>query len=66
MPESVEFLRRDYIDFLISQKPEEQASRGLISLFNLLAFDRVPERMQYMPIDIITRENLRYYNHQLS
>jgi LacI family transcriptional regulator len=61
LPESIEFLKRDYIDFLISQKPEEQAFKGLSSLFYLVAFNRDPEEMQLMPIDIITRENLRYY-----
>ena len=61
LPESVAYLKRDYIDFLISQKPEEQAFRGLSSLFNLVAFHREQEREQYMPIDIITRENLYYY-----
>jgi len=61
LPESIEYLKRDYIDFLISQKPEEQAFRGLSSLFNLVAFNREPERMQLLPIDIITRENLAFY-----
>jgi len=58
----VEYLKRDYIDFLISQKPEEQAFRGLTSLFKLVAFHREPEREQFMPIDIITRENLHFYH----
>ena len=61
LPESVEYLKRDFIDFLISQKPEEQAFKGLTSLFNLVAFHREQPREQYMPIDIITRENLHYY-----
>lgn len=61
LPESIEYLRRDYIDFLISQRPDEQAFKGLTSLFNLVAFSQEPEKEQLMPIDIITRENLRYY-----
>jgi len=61
LPESIRYLKRDYIDFLISQNPEEQAYKGLISLFNLLAFHRNPPEWQLMPIDIITRENLLYY-----
>jgi LacI family transcriptional regulator len=65
LPESIRYLKRDYIDFLISQKPEEQAFRGLSSLFNLVAFDRKPEARQLLPIDIITRENLRYYQPKL-
>jgi LacI family transcriptional regulator len=61
LPGSIEYLKKDYIDFLISQKPEEQAYKGLLSLFNLVAFNREPEAKQLMPIDIITRENLLYY-----
>ena len=61
LPHSIEYLKRDYIDFLISQKPEEQAFKGLLSLFNLVAFNREPKERQMMPIDIITRENLKYY-----
>ena len=61
LPGSIEYLRRDYIDFLISQRPEEQAFRGLTSLFNLVAFHREPEKKQLLPIDIITRENLAFY-----
>lgn len=61
LPESIPFLKDGTIDFLISQKPEEQAFRGLTSLFYLLAFQRVPDARQMLPIDIITRENLMYY-----
>ncbi len=61
LPGSIEYLKRDYIDFLISPKPEEPAFKGLHPLFNLVAFHREPERKQFMPIDIITRENLHYY-----
>jgi len=61
LPENIEYLNRDYIDFLISQKPDEQAFRGLSSLFNLVAFNQQPEERQLLPIDIITRENLCYY-----
>jgi len=61
LPESIQYLKQNYIDFLISQKPEEQAFRGLSSLFYLVAFHREPEARQMLPIDIITRENLSYY-----
>jgi len=65
MPESIAYLKRDYIDFLISQKPEEQAFMGLLSLFYLVAFNREPKSRQLLPIDIITRENLHYYQPKL-
>ncbi len=64
LPGSIEYLKRDYIDFLISQKPEEQAFRGITTLFNLVAFNREPDQRQMLPIDIITRENLTYYQPQ--
>jgi LacI family transcriptional regulator len=61
LPENIEYLEKGKIDFLLSQKPGEQAFLGLTSLFNLLMFNREPESKQWLPIDIITRENLNYY-----
>ncbi|MDF1574829.1 MAG: LacI family DNA-binding transcriptional regulator [Bacteroidales bacterium] len=61
LPENIEYLKLGRIDFLLSQKPEEQAYKGLLSLFNLVVFNRKPEAKQWLPIDIITRENLRFY-----
>lgn len=61
LPENIEFLKQDVIDFLLSQKPEEQAFKGLNTLYNLVVFNREPAPRQWLPIDIITRENLRYY-----
>lgn len=61
LPESILLLKDGTIDFLISQKPEEQAFRGLSSLFYLVAFQREPEARHMLPIDIITRENFMYY-----
>jgi len=61
LPENIEFLKQDGIDFLLSQKPEEQAFQGLNSLLNLVVFNREPAKRQWLPIDIITRENLAYY-----
>jgi LacI family transcriptional regulator, galactose operon repressor len=61
LPENIEFLKKKRIDFLLSQKPEEQAFLGLTSLYNLVVFKREPVSRQWLPIDIITRENLPYY-----
>lgn len=49
------------IDFLINQRPEEQGYKGLITIFQHLVLRKNPEREQYMPLDIITKENLLYY-----
>lgn len=61
LPENIEFLKQGRIDFLLSQKPGEQAFLGLTSLYNLVVFNREPLSRQWLPIDIITRENLDYY-----
>lgn len=52
------------IDFLISQKPEEQAYQGVLSLFNKLVLKKDVQQVQYMPIDIITKENIEYYKNE--
>ena len=62
LPDNIEYLTRGQIDFLISQKPEEQARVGLGALFDLLALQRQPASRIWLPIDIISRENLRYYD----
>jgi len=49
------------IDFLIGQRPEEQGYRSLMALFNHLVLKKNVEATQYMPLDIITKENMKYY-----
>lgn len=61
LPESLQYLREGVIDFLISQKPEEQGYRGVMSLFRHLVLKQEVPIKQYLPIDIITRENSVYY-----
>jgi len=61
LPGNIDFLKQGGIDFLLSQKPEEQAFQGLSSLYNLVVFKREPSPKQWLPIDIITSENLEYY-----
>lgn len=61
LPENQQLLKEGLIDFLISQKPEEQAYRGVMSLFNHIILKKNVEKEQFLPIDIITRENIEYY-----
>lgn len=61
LPKSIEYLNREYIDFLISQSPEEQASIGLKTLFNVVVMKHKVQREQLLPIDILTKENIKYY-----
>lgn len=58
---NLHYLEKRIIDFLICQKPQEQAYTGIISLYNKLVKGEIPDKNLYMSIDIITKENFRFY-----
>lgn len=59
--ENVRYLHNGTIDFLVCHKPQEQAYRGINILFQHLVSDVNIEKVNLMPIDIITKENARFY-----
>ena len=61
LKENIEFLENGTIHFLISQKPEEQGYKSVLTLFNYLFLQKSVEKFNYSPIDIIMRENIEYY-----
>ena len=61
LDENVKFLQNGTIDFLICHKPKEQAYRGINILFQHLVSEIKFERINLMPIDIITKENALFY-----
>ncbi len=63
LDENKEFLRKGVIDFLISQKPREQGYRSIMTLYRHVVLRQEVERSHYLPIDIITRENLEHYTY---
>ena len=58
---NIHFLREGVIDFLINQNPKKQGYRGLYALADLLVFKKEVAPIKYLPLDIITKENLQYY-----
>lgn len=58
---NVDYLKKDVIDFLICEKPQEQAYRGVMTLYQYLVFNKTFEKNYFMPIDIITKENQEFY-----
>lgn len=56
--ENLEFLKNDVINFLICQRPIEQAEKSLNSLINHLVNVGVPSKIDFQPIDIINRERI--------
>ena len=59
--ENIFGLKSGIIDFLISQKPIEQGYHGIMALYNHLILKKGFKKNLYLPIDIITNENLNYY-----
>lgn len=62
LDENKYYLKNGIIDFLISQKPREQGYKSIMTLYHHLVLKKKVERNQYLPIDIITRENLEHYS----
>lgn len=52
------FLQQRVINFLIGQRPIEQAERTFKNLFDFMAHHTIPEKKNYQPIDIINAENM--------
>jgi LacI family transcriptional regulator len=58
---NVAHLKSGTIRFLIGQRPEEQTYKGVKKLFDFLSSNKIPEKMEYLPIDIVTSENVDYF-----
>ena len=60
--ENVVYLKNGVIDYLIHQKPELQSYLAIQSFYKHLILKQPIENHQYMPLEIITKENLDYSN----
>jgi len=61
LPENVKHLNGDNLKFLVCQRPKEQGYLAVMALYKHFFNVGVVEATQYMPIDIITRENFMFY-----
>jgi LacI family transcriptional regulator len=59
--DNIDFMKKGIIDFLICQKPEDQGYRCGMAMFNFLLTGKLTDKINYSPIDIITKENIDYY-----
>jgi len=55
------YLKEGIIDFLISQQSEKQGYEGLMALYRRVVLNLPVEKKIMMQIDIITKENIDYY-----
>jgi LacI family transcriptional regulator len=58
---NVKYLKSGVIKFLIGQRPEEQTYKGIKKLFEFLSLNKAPEIMEYLPVDIVTSENVDFF-----
>jgi LacI family transcriptional regulator len=57
---NVKYLKSGTTRFLLGQRPEEQTYKGIKKLFEFLSLNKVPEKMEYLPVDIVTSENVDF------
>ncbi len=61
LDDNIGFLKKGIIDFLICHKPKEQGNRGILSLYQSLVPGTTIEKVYFMPIDIVSKENYAFY-----
>ncbi len=64
IPENVRGIKEGWIDFLINQRPETQGYTGIYTLYRRLVLGEEVKPCVMMPIDIIARENVAYYENR--
>lgn len=58
---NVENLKQGTTRFLLGQRPEEQTYKGIKKLFEYLAVNKIPDKIEYIPVDIVTSENVEFF-----
>jgi LacI family transcriptional regulator len=61
MEKNLRYLNSGLINFLINQNPKGQGYYGIYALADHLVFRKPVQPIRYLPLDIITKENLHYY-----
>lgn len=59
--ENVGYLENNVIDFLICHRPDDQGYRGMMALYQTLVINAPVTKQNFMPIDIVTKENYEFY-----
>ncbi|MDR1369839.1 MAG: LacI family DNA-binding transcriptional regulator [Dysgonamonadaceae bacterium] len=64
LEKNVKYLKNNTISYLIAQRPEEQAYKGIKAFSEHFIFKKNVPQINYMPIDILTQENIKFYLEQ--
>lgn len=65
LPQNIEWMTKGTIAFLINQNPKGQGYWGIYELVNHLVFKKKVNKLKFLPLDIVTFENLGYYLDEL-
>lgn len=65
LDENIEYLNSGRITHLIAQRPEVQGINSVKALFRHLVLEKDTDPVNYMPIDILVKENISYYNNYI-
>ncbi len=61
LPQNLHYLKQNIISFLINQNPKGQGFWALQMLANKLIFEKPVPQLKYLPLDIVTNENVNYF-----
>jgi LacI family transcriptional regulator len=61
VPNNLRYLEEGKIDFLLHQNPSLQAKKALENIVHFLLFEKEIDRINYIPTDIILKENYKFY-----
>jgi LacI family transcriptional regulator len=61
LEKNVEYLKSGNTRFLLGQRPEEQTYKAVKKLFEYLSLHKIPEKIEYLPVDIVTSENVSFF-----
>lgn len=61
IPQTIHYLQKGIINFIISQQPKIQAYNGIKLLYENILLKKQLNKNYYLPIDIVMKSNLKYY-----
>ncbi len=61
LPQNIAYLKAGKIDYLINQNPERQGFLAITNLIDALLLKKIVPPIQYLPLDIVVKENVDYY-----
>ena len=62
---NIPYLKNETVSHLIAQRPEVQGYNSVKTLFYHLSLHQPVKKINYMPIDILVKENIDYYNNYI-